>query len=266
MGDTRPVRRRGRRVAVPAQPSLFDEPFDAPTDPATIDPGGTALPATSRAQNRATGAAAPAPIPERITPPAEPAAAQAAEAARQVVATDYRPGTTIHVPSGAKARARANLAAITLVRRLEGGDRTATREEQETLAGWSGWGAVPQIFDGRQEWTTENAQLRGLLSQQEYRRAETNTLNAHYTDPAIAGTVWEALRDAGFAGGRVLEPGCGAAGVARVIDTNITTELIGALHPPAACPVAVTVHPRTALVAVSGGRPSSWSGVRATVV
>ena len=55
--------------------------------------------------------------------------------------------------------------------------------EQETLAGWSGWGAVPQIFDGRQEWTTDNAQLRGLLSQQEYRRAEANTLNAHLHGP-----------------------------------------------------------------------------------
>ncbi len=126
------------------------------------------------------------------------------------MATDYRPGTTNHVPSGAKARARANIAAITLVRQLEGEDRAATPEEQETLAGWSGWGAVPQIFDGRQEWTTENAQLRGLLSQQEYRRAGANTLNAHYTDPEIAATVWDALRDAGFAGGRVLEPGCGA--------------------------------------------------------
>jgi len=48
-------------------------------------------------------------------------------------------------------------------------------------------------------------QLRGLLSQQEYRRAEANTLNAHYTDPEIAASLWEALRDAGFAGGRVLE-------------------------------------------------------------
>ena len=55
--------------------------------------------------------------------------------------------------------------------------------EQETLAGWSGWGAVPQIFDGRQEWTTDNAQLRGLLSQREYRRAEANTLNAHLHGP-----------------------------------------------------------------------------------
>ena len=48
-------------------------------------------------------------------------------------------------------------------------------------------------------------QLRGLLSQQEYLRAEANTLNAHYTDPEIAASLWEALRDAGFAGGRVLE-------------------------------------------------------------
>jgi len=106
-----------------------------------------------------------------------------------VVATDYRPGTTIHVPSGAKARARANIAAITLVRQLEGEDRPATPDEQETLARWSGWGAVPQIFDGREEWTTENVQLRGLLSQQEYRRAEANTLNAHHANDKL-GTHW----------------------------------------------------------------------------
>jgi len=152
-----------------------------------------------------------------------------------VVATDYRPGTTIHVPSGAKARARANIAAITVVRQLEGGDRAATREELETLAGWSGWGAVPQIFDGREEWTTENAQLRGLLSQQEYRRAEANTLNAHYTDPEIAGALWEAVRDAGFAGGRVLEPGCGAG------------TFIG-LAPPEATMVGVEIDPITATI------------------
>jgi len=222
-------------VTVPAQPSLFDEPFDAPTDPATIDPGGTALPATGMAQDRATGVAAPAPIPERSTTPVEPAATQAAEAVRQVGATDYRPGTTIHVPSGAKARARANIAALTVVRQLEGEDRPATREEQETLAGWSGWGAVPQIFDGREEWTTENAQLRGLLSQQEYRRAEANTLNAHYTDPEIAAALWEAVRDAGFAGGRVLEPGCGAG------------TFIG-LAPPEATMVGVEIDPITATI------------------
>jgi len=152
-----------------------------------------------------------------------------------VVATDYRPGTTIHVPSGAKARARANIAAITVVRQLEGGDRPATPAEQDTLARWSGWGAVPQIFDGRQEWAAENAQLRGVLSQQEYRRAEANTLNAHYTDPEIAATVWQVVRDAGFAGGRVLEPGCG------------TGTFIG-LAPPEATMVGVEIDPITATI------------------
>jgi len=155
--------------------------------------------------------------------------------ARQVVARDYQPGTTIRVPSGAKARARANIAALTVVRQLEGEDRPATRDEQETLAGWSGWGAVPQIFDGRHEWAAENAQLRGLLSQQEYRRAEANTLNAHYTDPEIAAAVWDMLHAAGFTGGRVLEPGCGAG------------TFIG-LAPPEATMVGVELDPITAKI------------------
>ncbi len=176
--------------------------FDLPTDPASIDPGGTPLPP---AQPDPTRAAPSAPPP--------PAASAAAEPAR-----DYRPGTTIHPPTGAKARARANLEAITTVAALRAEDRAAT-PEQEALARWSGWGAVPQIFDtSKEEWAVENAELREVLSEEEYRSAQKNTLNAHYTDPEIAVAMWQALSDAGFSGGRVLEPGSGAGtfiGLAR---------------------------------------------------
>jgi len=152
-----------------------------------------------------------------------------------VVATDYRPGTTIRVPSGAKARARANLAAIGLVDQLENEGRAATPAEQDRLAGWSGWGAVPQIFDGREDWAAENTALRGVLSEQEYRRAEANTLNAHYTDPEIAAALWDSLREAGFTGGRVLEPGCGSG------------TFLG-LAPPEATMVGVELDPITAKI------------------
>jgi len=218
--------------AAAAQPSLFDERFDVPTDPRTIDPGGTPIPdqGNATAPRRAAGEASnrdeePAPIPVQQVAPAPP-----------VVATDFRPGTTIRVPSGAKARAKANIAAIGLVGQLDAeGGRAATPAEQEMLAAWSGWGAVPQIFDGREDWAAENAQLRGLLSQQEYRRAEANTLNAHYTDPEIAAALWDGLREAGFRGGRVLEPGCGSG------------TFLG-LAPPEARMVGVELDPITAKI------------------
>lgn len=115
------------------------------------------------------------------------------------------------VPSGAKARAAANLAAIEVVHRCEDQSRPATPDEQDTLAQWSGWGAIPEIFDPRQAaWAGEHAALRTQLSDDEYRAARASTVNAHYTDPAIAQAMWQALLDAGFDGGYVLEPGCGS--------------------------------------------------------
>ncbi len=145
------------------------------------------------------------------------------------VAVDYRPGTAIHPPSGAKARARANLDAIGLVHRLDGEGRTPTTAEQDVLARWSGWGAVPQIFEAhRAEWAGEHAELRGLLSEVQYRAASANTLNAHYTDPTIVAAVWDSVVAAGFTGGRVLEPGSGVGtflGLAPASATMVGVEL-----------------------------------------
>jgi hypothetical protein len=63
------------------------------------------------------------------------------------------------------------------------------------------------VSDARDErFTAERDQLRGLLSRDEYRRAEASILNAHYTDPALVAVIWQALDRAGFTGGRVHEP------------------------------------------------------------
>jgi hypothetical protein len=81
------------------------------------------------------------------------------------------------VPSGAKAR--ANIAAIELLGRLRAVRRPATPAEQRMLAAWSGWGAVPEAFDCRDDrFTAERDRLRELLSREEYQRAEASILNA----------------------------------------------------------------------------------------
>lgn len=124
---------------------------------------------------------------------------------------NFVPGTQIHVPNGPKSRARANIEAIRVIRTLENeGWRAATTEEQQTLAGYSSWGAVPQIFEGREDWADLQTELRELLSDEEYKAAAQTTMNAHYTDPAIAKAMWDALQTAGFENGIVLEPGCGS--------------------------------------------------------
>ena len=159
-------------------------------------------------------------------------------------ATDFPASTETLVPSGAKARARANISAIEALRRLRAAQRPATAAEQRVLAAWSGWGAVPEVFDPRDETlTAERGRLRSLLTRDEYTRAEASVLNAHYTDPAIARTVWDALARAGFSGGRVLEPGCGsgtfvghapaAAVMVGVENDALTAGIAAALYPSA---------------------------------
>lgn len=111
------------------------------------------------------------------------------------------------MPSGAKSRARANIAALETLAVLREAGRPATLAEQKILATWSGWGAIPGVFDARDEsFAAERARLRELLTDTEYRRAEASILNAHYTDPALVAVIWQAVQRAGFSGGRVLEP------------------------------------------------------------
>lgn len=113
-------------------------------------------------------------------------------------------------PSGAKARFHANVAAIETARLLAEQERPATPDEQQTLARWSSWGAVPDVFDeSKQDWSTEREQLRSLLTPDEWDAAARTTINAHYTDPLIVRQMWRAMTALGFDGGHVLEPGSG---------------------------------------------------------
>lgn len=125
---------------------------------------------------------------------------------------DFDLGTDVLAPSSPKRRARANLNALAVVRMLEREGRTASADEQQVLAQWSGWGGVPQIFDtARTEFDAERTELRTLLAPEEYSSARESTINAHYTDPAIVAAMWQAVERAGLPeDARVLEPGCGS--------------------------------------------------------
>lgn len=162
----------------------------------------------------------------QVAPVGEPSLSEAVSAVSEVVPavdlsesvgqqwltpSDFPASLETLVPSGPKARVRANIAALRMLRRLDQAGRPALPEEQRVLAAWSGWGAVPQVFDHRNtDLAPERETLAELLDRDEYRQAEASILNAHYTDPAVAAAVWDALGRAGFSGGRVLEPGCGS--------------------------------------------------------
>jgi N12 class adenine-specific DNA methylase/SAM-dependent methyltransferase len=128
-----------------------------------------------------------------------------------VAPVDFRSGPQVLVPSGTKARVRANIDALRVLSTVTEQQRYATSAEQDVLARWSSWGATPQVFDPRREdWSREREELRAILDDTAWSQAQRTTLNAHYTDPAIADAMWRAMIRAGFTGGRVLEPGCGS--------------------------------------------------------
>ena len=113
-----------------------------------------------------------------------------AERLWNVEPVDFRPGTEILVPSGAKARVSANIDALRTLAVVTAQDRYATADEQAVLARWSSWGATPQVFDPRRgDWTAEREQLRTLLDDTAWAQAQRTSLNAHYTDPAIAAAM-----------------------------------------------------------------------------
>ena len=111
---------------------------------------------------------------------------------------------------GPKAKYQMNVAAIRTLQNIEAEHRLATPEEQEILSHYVGWGGCADAFDETKEnWRAEYAELKGLLTEEEYESARSSTLNAHYTSPTVIKAIYKCIEDMGFTTGNVLEPACG---------------------------------------------------------
>lgn len=143
-----------------------------------------------------------------------------------------------------------------VVLRLRTENRPATEAERQVLQQWTGWGAAPYLFDERKKFAAtfaaERAHLRDILSDDEYAKARTSTLNAHYTDPAYARVVWQALQRFGVPAGaqlRVLEPGVGAGRF--LADAPADAEIVGIEVDPITAAVAQALYPNAQILAES---------------
>lgn len=111
---------------------------------------------------------------------------------------------------GEKSRFKANVEAIKTLKAIESENREATKDEQEILAKYTGFGAIPNAFDSRNEnWSKEYAELKELLADDEYKAARASTQNAHYTSPVVINAIYEGLQTIGFESGKILEPAMG---------------------------------------------------------
>ena len=111
---------------------------------------------------------------------------------------------------GPKQKFARNIEAIRTLFKLEEEHRGATAEEQQVLSQYVGWGGLADAFDpGKDNWAKEYAELKGLLSEDEYAAARSSTLNAHYTSPTVIRGIYDAVECMGFHSGNILEPSMG---------------------------------------------------------
>ena len=111
---------------------------------------------------------------------------------------------------GPKQKYARNIEAIRTLFQLEQAHRGATAEEQQVLAQYVGWGGLADAFDpDKDNWAKEYAELKGLLSEDEYAAARSSVLNAHYTSPTVIRGIYDAVERMGFRSGNILEPSMG---------------------------------------------------------
>ncbi|TIR50624.1 MAG: lactate dehydrogenase [Mesorhizobium sp.] len=188
--------------------------------------------------------------------PSTPAPAQPVAAATRPPTQDRRePGLNFHLVGdrglarGWKARARDSIEAIRLAAAIEADERPATRDEQERLIRFTGFGASelangvfrrPGAIDFRDGWKEIGAELEDAVDDADYASLARCTQYAHFTPEFIVRAIWTGLLRLGWRGGRVLEPGIG-------------TGLFPALMPPALRSVShitgVELDPVTARIA-----------------
>ena len=130
---------------------------------------------------------------------------------------------------GAKQKYARNIEAIRTLFKLEEEHRGATAEEQQVLSQYVGWGGLSDTFDpGKDNWAKEYAELKGLLSEDEYAAARSSTLNAHYTSPVVIRSIYDAVEKMGFQSGNILEPSMGVGNFFGMLpDTMADSRLYG---------------------------------------
>ena len=123
---------------------------------------------------------------------------------------------------GPKQKYARNIEAIRTLFQLEQEHRGATAEEQQVLAQYVGWGGLADAFDPNKDgWAKEYAELKGLLSEDEYAAARSSVLNAHYTSPTVIRGIYDAVERMGFRSGNILEPSMGVGNFFGMLPTSM---------------------------------------------
>lgn len=108
-----------------------------------------------------------------------------------------------------------NVQAIRLLKALEQSKLSPSLSDLEVLKNYVGWGGIINVFSNSKgefinaAWAERNAELKQLLTEDEYKKANASITDAFYTPNMIIQTMWQAVRRLGVQGGIALEPSCG---------------------------------------------------------
>lgn len=158
--------------------------------------------------------------------------------------SNYVIGDSINLPSGEKARFKANIDAIRLIKQLETEGRYATATEQEILSKYVGWGGLSNAFGelrynretrksemvAKLGWENEFAEFRklvtdGIITEEEYKAMSASTKNAHYTSIEVIKAMYDGLKQLGFTGGRMLEPSSGVGNFVGAMPADMSSSV-----------------------------------------
>jgi N12 class adenine-specific DNA methylase len=156
---------------------------------------------------------------------------------------------------GLAKKYRDNIAAIRILKALAAESRKATPDERKQIARYVGWGALKGVFDPQnKQWAKEFAELRGLLTDAEYKAARASTLNAHYTAPVVVSGIYQALERMGFAAGRVLEPAVGTGNFFGLMPAAMRkrSQLHGVELDPLTSQIAAALYPSARVARAMG--------------
>ena len=148
-------------------------------------------------------------------------------------------GDSLNLPNGTKARTRANIEAIKLVKQIAAENRIATPAEQEILSKYVGWGGLADAFGKpfsnketrRMDYEpvkgleAEFEDLKKILTEEEYKSARESTKNAHYTSIEVIKAMYDGLKQLGFTGGRMLEPSSGVGNFVGAMPADMTAQV-----------------------------------------
>ncbi len=151
---------------------------------------------------------------------------------------------------GPKEKFKANIAAIKTLKQCEAEGRLATPEEQSMLAGYVGWGGLPDAFDSAKDnWRIEYQQLKALLTEAEYKAARASTLTAFYTPPVVIKAMYQALERMGVRQGNILDPACGTGHFFGLLPESMAdSQLYGVELDPLTAGIAKQLYPNSRIV------------------